>query len=91
MYITAILHLWRRGQFWHVLSILTVSRMFLVSHKIINRPGVAGAVLQTALSLIKYFSDSSFVKKSLWRHHALMVGNGAFSHNIDLITIFRRF
>ena len=38
-----------------------------------NRPGVAGAVLQTPLFLINY---------------AQMVGNGALSHKIYYITIF---
>ena len=43
-----------------------------------NRPGVAGAVLLTPLSLII----------SLRRRHAPMVGNGVFSHKIDHIAFF---
>ena len=40
--------------------------MFLGPEKsIIKRPGVAGAVLQTALLLINYLTQSSFVKISL--------------------------
>ena len=56
--------------------------------KLINRPGVAGAVLQTPLSLILLLSDSWFVKISLRRGHAPMDGNDAFSHKTDYITIF---
>ena len=33
-------------------------------------------------------SHSSFVKISLRRQHALWVGDGAFSHEIDFVTIF---
>ena len=40
---------------------------------IIDRPGVAGAVLQTALSLIDSLTHSLFVEISLRRRHALMV------------------
>ena len=51
-----------------------------------NRPGVAGAILQTASSLIKSVSQSSFVEISLRRRHALMVEDGAFSHKIEYVT-----
>ena len=50
---------------------------------IFNRPGEAGAVLQTALSLINSLTESWFVKISLRRRHAPTVENGAFSHKID--------
>ena len=53
---------------------------------IINRPGVAGAILQTALSFIKSFIHSFihswFVKIYLRRRHAPTVGHGAFTHKI---------
>ena len=58
---------------------------------IINRPGVAGAVLQTALWLINSVTHWWFVEISLWRRHTLMAGDGAFSHKIDYVTIFRIF
>ena len=45
---------------------------------IFNRHGVARAVLQSPW----------FVKVSLRRRHAPMVGNGALSHKIDYITIY---
>ena len=52
---------------------------------LVNRPGVAGAVLETASSLIKVSKVSKgwFVKIFLRRRHAPTVGNGAFSHKID--------
>ena len=40
--------------------------------EIINRPNVAGAVLQTALLLINSVTHSSFLEISLRRRHALM-------------------
>ena len=49
-------------------------------YDIFNRPGVAGAVLQTPLLL--------FVKISLQRRHAPMVGNDAFTHERVKIRIF---
>ena len=51
--------------------------------KVINRPGVAGAVLQSPPLLIKTLTDSSFVKISLRCRHALRVENGAFSHKTN--------
>ena len=57
-------------------------------YTIINRPGVAGAVLQTASSLINCFTDL-LAHGSLRRHHSLTVGNGAWGNKIDLITIFQ--
>ena len=51
--------------------------------QIINSPNVAGAVLQTPLSLADLFRHSSFVEISVRRRHALMVEDGAFSHKID--------
>ena len=36
-------------------------------------------------------SDSWFVEISLRRHHTPLVGYAAFSHEIDYVTIFRRF
>ena len=45
-----------------------------------------GAALQTPPSLINSLSQSSFVKISLWRHHALMVKDDAFSHKIDYVS-----
>ena len=56
--------------------------------KVFNRRGVARAVLQTPLSLIHSFIKSWFVKISLRRRHTLKVGNGAFSHKINYITIY---
>ena len=44
--------------------------------------------LLTPTSFIDYLRDSSLVKLSLWRRHALMVEDGAFSHKIDYITNF---
>ena len=44
---------------------------------------VAGAVLQTASLLIQSLTYSWFVKISVQRRHAPLVGNGAFSHKID--------
>ena len=57
-------------------------------YTIINRPGVAGAVLQTASSLINCFTDL-LAHGSSQRHHSPTVGNGACIHKIDLITIFQ--
>ena len=54
-----------------------------------NRPGVAGAVLQTPLLLINSLIKSWFVKISLWHRHAQMVEIGAFNHKINYITIFQ--
>ena len=42
------------------------------SVQLINRPGVAGAVLQTPSSLIHSLAHPWFVKISLRRHHALI-------------------
>ena len=55
---------------------------------VLNRPGVAGAILQTALLLIDYFSNSWFVEISSRRRHTLMVGDGASSHKIEYVAIF---
>ena len=54
-----------------------------------NRPGLAGAVLQTASFVINYFTDWWFVEISVRRCHAPTVGNGACSHKIDYNTIFQ--
>ena len=48
-----------------------------------NRPGVAGAVLQTTLSLSDWVTDWWFVKISLLCRYFPMVGNGAISHKKD--------
>ena len=42
-------------------------------------------------SVIHYslWAFSSFVKIYLHHHHALMDGDGAFSHNIDYVTLFK--
>ena len=63
--------------------------MVIFFQNIFNRPCVAGAVLQTALSLMQSFSKSWFVKISLQHRHAQTVGNGAFGHKIDYIAIFK--
>ena len=49
---------------------------------VFNRPGVAGAVLQTASSVIQSFIKWLFVKISLRRRHGPTVENGDFSHKI---------
>ena len=46
---------------------------------IFNRPGVAEAVLQTALWFINWLSRSWFVKISVRRRHAPTIENGAYS------------
>ena len=33
-------------------------------------------------------SDSWFVEIYVWRHHTIMIGDGAFSHKIDYVTFF---
>ena len=43
----------------------------------------------TNISVINSLIQSSFVKISLRRRHALMVEDGAFSHKIDYVTIFK--
>ena len=53
-----------------------------------NRPGVAESVLQTASLQINSVTHSSIVEISLWRRHALMASDGAFSHKIDYVTLF---
>ena len=55
---------------------------------VFNRPGVAGAVLQTPLSLINSLIKLWFVKISLRRRHAQMVKNGSSSHKTNYIDIF---
>ena len=47
-----------------------------------------GAALQTPLRLMKTLTDSSFVKISLRRRHALTVGDGASTHKIDYVRKF---
>ena len=48
----------------------------------------------TNTSVIQSFSlsviQSCFVKISFWRRHALTVADGAFSHKIDYVTIFKK-
>ena len=70
---------------WHSFKLLCRENIPAELLEVINRPGVAGAVLQTPLWFIKSVTQSSFVKISLQRRHALMVGNGAFSHKINYV------
>ena len=51
---------------------LTLGGKGLVSPSVINRPGVAGAVLQSASSLID-FSHSAFSSRSSWYHKSQTV------------------
>ena len=55
----------------------------IYTSSLFNIPGVAVAVVQSPPSVI----CSWFVEISLRRRPALMVGDGAFSHKIDYITI----
>ena len=56
---------------------------------IVNRPSVAGAVLQTASSLIDSVTDWLMVGGNIFTAPPnLMVGDGAFSHKIDYVGMF---
>ena len=75
----------------HVSNVMYPCFTCHVSHVtliIFNRPGVAGAVLQTASLQINSVTHSSFVEISLRRGHTLMAAHGAFSHKIDYVTRF---
>ena len=62
-----------------------------VTHRANNQQTRAkpGPALQTPLSLINSLSRRRFVKIYVRRRHALTVADGAFSHNIDYVTIFQ--
>ena len=73
---------------WLGLILVDLQRFEEDHQELFNRPGVAGAVLQTALLLINSVSHSSVVEIFLRRRHALMVEDGVFRHKIDNFTIF---
>ena len=72
--------------------LLRVMKIFpqTIGQLIINRPSVAGAVLQTTLSLINSFSDWLMVCENIFMTppRAPMAGNGAFSPKMDYIESF---
>ena len=59
---------WKTNKKKYLIGLELLVRVILQTHVmvcIINRPGVAGAVLQTALALINSFMDLPFSSKSL--------------------------
>ena len=59
-----------------------------------SKPGQSRGLLYKHLcqSLFNnYVTHSSFVKISVWHRNAQMVGDGAFSHKICCVNLFRRF